>query len=83
MATTTTATREQAEQIRDSIATTFHAQPGYGPQLKDRGFAGRDWMIVWDKGPDEWACQATYQVTVPDGLYLAAISCYSVAIYPA
>jgi hypothetical protein len=74
-------TRAAAEQVRDAIAEHFHAHPGYGPQLMDEGWDGRPWTIVWDEGPDEWAYNASYQITPPAGCFLEPVNYCSLAIH--
>ncbi|MEU4406279.1 hypothetical protein AB0F88_17290 [Streptosporangium sp. NPDC023963] len=72
--------REEIERLVADIATVFGAQPGYGPHLMEEGFDGRQWTIVWDEGPEEWAYRAGDLVAAPAGTFLEPVSYYVLAV---
>ncbi|MFI6290095.1 hypothetical protein ACIBEJ_00835 [Nonomuraea sp. NPDC050790] len=66
-------TRATAEAFVAELISAYKADPGYAPELMDEGFDGRQWTIVWDCGPDEWAYEASYKMAAPKGTYLEPV----------
>lgn len=62
--------RADIEQLVTDIAAAFGAEPGYGPLLMEEGFDDRQWTIVWEEGPEEWAYYAGDRVAAPAGTFL-------------
>ncbi|MFI9553645.1 hypothetical protein [Nonomuraea endophytica] len=88
----TTVTDKVAEQVRDLIATTFAAQPGYGPQLMDADWddsPGR--VVMWEYGPNGWTYTVPFggeleygpavpELRLPAGVWIDRINHYSVRV---
>ncbi|MER6828807.1 hypothetical protein ABT352_22695 [Streptosporangium sp. NPDC000563] len=72
--------REEVERLVADIATEFKAHPDYGPRLMEEGFDDRQWTIVWEEGPEEWAYHAGDRVTAPAGTFLEPVSYYVLAV---
>ena len=57
------ALRTVAEATGSDPDTIFIDTP---QESEDRGY-GRNWRVVWEEGPFEWAIQTSFQVTGPWG----------------
>ncbi|GAA2657558.1 hypothetical protein [Nonomuraea recticatena] len=73
--------RRAAEKLVAQLAETYRAQPEYGPELMEEGFDDRQWTIVWEGGPEEWAYHASERIPAPAGTFLEPVNYCVLAIH--
>lgn len=83
---TATVTREQAEQVLAAIIAHYAATPDWLPCLMEEGWDDRQWTIVWDNGPPEWAYEfgdvATEQGLLPAGVWVESVNHLALSVNP-